>query len=790
VNVVKRFVVRLLAALMTTCVAVSTTVEPSAAAANAVYDATFGSVAFPGFVLLPHQRAEALDFLADGSMAIGVNDLGLNFGGVIKIDSQGQVDANFGGIPGGFVSVGSGAAIRDIDVTGNSDIIVTQDARIFRLGPTGVVDPTFEIDATPQFPQFSHTSLDALGRLVVTGVDSSNQPFASRFTTSGALDATFASTEPVPGRLVLSEYPRHDPIMLPTGGFFLVGVTPAGPTAPQLAAEKITATGEFDGSFAGTGKLAYTRDTNLTNIGLGAAVDSAGRLVVIGNINGVTPEANHALILRFLSNGDPDTSFSAAADATAARFRFPRDVMMMPDGHILIVASYTAGGGEPTAAFTLNDDGTAPTAYGWSGGLASEVILSEIPTTFTLGAKLDQQGRPVIWGAQAFVARLRAPQPVTFVAEPPARLLDTRPGGSTFDGLFRAGGALTGGVVMELDVGGRAGVPASASAVSLNVTVTEPTAPGFLTVFPCGATPPNASNLNYVAGQTVPNAVITKLGDAGRVCLFSQVSTHVIIDVNGFYPAGAAFVPMTPARVLDSRPNGSTIDGKFMASGALAGGTTTELDIGGRADVPLSALAVSLNVTVTEPDGAGFLTVFPCGAAQPNASNLNYVTGQTVPNAVTAKLGANGRVCLFSQASTHVVVDINGYYPLGAAFVPMTPARLLDSRPDGATVDGQFVAGGLLGSGQVVALDIAGRADVPTSAAAVSLNVTVTGTTGAGFLTVFPCLTTLPNASNLNFVRDQTVPNAVITQLGSNGKVCVYSQTPTHVIVDINGYFP
>jgi hypothetical protein len=84
------------------------------------------------------------------------------------------------------------------------------------------------------------------------------------------------------------------------------------------------------------------------------------------------------------------------------------------------------------------------------------------------------------------------------------------------------------------------------------------------------------------------------------------------------------------------------------------------LQVAGRGGVDADAKAVALNVTVTEASGAGFLTVFPCGVAIPTASNLNYVTGSTVPNAVISKLGTGGKVCLFAQRTTHLIVDVNG----------------------------------------------------------------------------------------------------------------------------------
>src|SRR5439155_898236 len=147
---------------------------------------------------------------------------------------------------------------------------------------------------------------------------------------------------------------------------------------------------------------------------------------------------------------------------------------------------------------------------------------------------------------------------------------------------------------------------------------------------------PNASNLNFVAGQTVPNLVVAKVGDNGQVTIFNAAgTTNVIVDVSGWFddatpspfgPAanatGARLVPRTPARLLDTRPNGGPI-------GAASSRTLTVTGAGG---VPSSGVtAVVLNVTATEPTSPSTLTVFPTRSEPPNASNLNFVAGQTVP---------------------------------------------------------------------------------------------------------------------------------------------------------------
>jgi len=115
-------------------------------------------------------------------------------------------------------------------------------------------------------------------------------------------------------------------------------------------------------------------------------------------------------------------------------------------------------------------------------------------------------------------------------------VLDTRVGSSTIDGAFAGGGALGAGQVLELPVAGRAGVPADAASVVLNVTAVDAHAWGFATVFPCGEPLPNASNINYIAGQTTPNSVISRVGVDGKICVYSYAPSEFLVDITGFVP--------------------------------------------------------------------------------------------------------------------------------------------------------------------------------------------------------------------------------------------------------------
>jgi hypothetical protein len=127
--------------------------------------------------------------------------------------------------------------------------------------------------------------------------------------------------------------------------------------------------------------------------------------------------------------------------------------------------------------------------------------------------------------------------------------------------------------------------------------------------------------------------------------------------------APVGYVPTSPARLLDSRPGATTVDAQAAGIGVRPASSTTALQVTGRAGVPADASAAVINVTVTEPEGPGFVTVWPCGEPQPLASNLNYTAGANVPNNVVVKIGAGGKVCLYTLGATHLIADLNGWIP-------------------------------------------------------------------------------------------------------------------------------
>ena len=154
------------------------------------------------------------------------------------------------------------------------------------------------------------------------------------------------------------------------------------------------------------------------------------------------------------------------------------------------------------------------------------------------------------------------------------------PGAPTIDGKFAGIGIRKAGTTLELDVAGRGGVPADATGVVLNLTATDGTGIGYVTVWACGHARPIASSLNFKAGTPKPNAVLTAIGANGKVCIYTaEADAHLIADVNGLIPADGGYAPVMPARLLETRVGAPTVDGLAQGEGPRAAGSTYTLQV-------------------------------------------------------------------------------------------------------------------------------------------------------------------------------------------------------------------
>ncbi len=432
----------------------------------------------------------------------------------------------------------------------------------------------------------------------------------------------------------------------------------------------------------------------------------------------------------------------------------------------------------------------------------SDGFYRRIGTKIDIGAFEVQPAFTPLNPARIVDTRPTCAHPCTVDDNPP-----TTPSADAYAGI----GVLGAGGTLKVKVAGRGGVPAKgAGAAVLNVTVVGPSgaSSSFMTVYPSDETRPDTSNLNYVPGRTVANTVMGKLSNDGYITFFNNAgTTNLIVDVLGWYADGGDFQSLSPRRLLDTRsPNGRTFDGLFQGAGKVTENSTVNVTIAGRGGVPLTGVeAVVLNVTATRGSAGSFLTVFPAGIATPTASNVNFTAGSNVPNAVIVKLGTGGAISIFNRfGSTDVLVDVAGYYLAGGAFHALDPARVVDTRPNKTTIDGQDQGGSLgdpVGDDEERTVCIGGRANVAASGqvGAVALNVTSTRSTAGGFLTVFPNGITRPNSSNVNFGAGATVPNLVIAKVAGDGCFKVFNRNApasvnpadhTDVLIDVAGWFP
>jgi hypothetical protein len=449
---------------------------------------------------------------------------------------------------------------------------------------------------------------------------------------------------------------------------------------------------------------------------------------------------------------------------------------------VTAVVPNTGPSGTPVVITGTNFTGATAVKFGTTAATtftvnsATQITATSPAGTGTVDVTVTTpSGTSAVSAGDKFAYTLPA---AAYTAVTPVRLLDTR----------NVGGPLGPGGVRNLIVAGATpGAPLGATAVVLNVTVTNTTAAGFLTVYPAGSTRPVASSLNWGAGSTIPGLVTVQVGTGGAITFFNAGgSTDVVVDLEGYFapPSGTAGgeVALTPARITDTRPG----SGRPNAGNTMGSASTITVQVTGAGGVPASGVSAAiLNVTVTNTSAAGVLTVWPAGSVRPLASNLNWVAGQTVPNRVFVPVGSGGQVSIFNFAgSTDVVVDVSGYFTDGTAtgkqFTSVSPLRLIDTRLTGQT----------LGAAGKVTLQISGLTGVPSGATAVILNVTVTNTNAPSYLTVYPSTVALPTASDLNWVGGQIVANMAVASLGSTGAITFFNAGgSSDVVVDLAGWF-
>jgi len=519
-----------------------------------------------------------------------------------------------------------------------------------------------------------------------------------------------------------------------------------------------------------TGYTVYRNGTKLNTAGATTLTYTDNAVVQLTSysytVDAFDAAGNHSAQSAPLSVNTPDSTPPSVPTGLTATF-----VASTPQVNLAWNASTDNVG---VAGYTIYRNGSVLTTVSGSTTTYSDsAIVVSATYAYTVDA-FDAAGNHSAQSTSAAV------NPGVYTAMAPKRLLDTR----TNSGKLGPGGS------MNLAIAGANGVPTNASAVILNVTAVDESTAGFFTIYPTGANLPTASNLNWVAGETVPTLVSVGLGTGGKVTIYNGLGmADAIVDLEGYFaPSGGGsagqFVPVVPARITDTR----AASGQPNHGLTLGPGVTLQVQVTGVGGIPASGVtAVVLNTTVTDTTTPGFLTVFPTGASSvPVASNLNWMAGVTVPNRVIVPIGTGGQVSFFNGlGAADVIVDVNGYFTdssgTGASFVPLTPSRIVDTR----------IGGSPIGGPGTMLVTVAGKGGVPASGAkAVVLNVTVVNPTTASALTVWPADASQPTSSDLNFTAGQTVPNLVVVKLSANGQIDIFNAFgTTNVIVDVVGWY-
>ncbi len=344
------------------------------------------------------------------------------------------------------------------------------------------------------------------------------------------------------------------------------------------------------------------------------------------------------------------------------------------------------------------------------------------------------------------------------------------PGAALFSNIIRA---KVDGVATSVPDGSttRINVPDANGAVAaaVNVTTTDPRTAGFVTLHPCEGPPPVVSMHNHRRDEVVAHAGVVPLDDNGDFCATTRVATNLIVDITGLFRPDAGFTAPPPTRWLDTR--------SASARSPLPAGGTVALDfddVRDRVGYAGDPQAVVVVATATEASEPGWLRVGTCGD-DAETSNVNYSDGAAVPNLAIVEPDADGRICVTTLASTHVVVDLFGIFDADSAVEANRAVRWADTRDGGVKV----------AAGSEMRFDTTVDGFAPSDG--VVINVTAVNTEAPGFITAYPCRDERPTTSMLNTRPGLVVSNASITAPDSEQALCVYSLSTTDLVVDMMG---
>jgi uncharacterized repeat protein (TIGR01451 family) len=531
---------------------------------------------------------------------------------------------------------------------------------------------------------------------------------------------------------------------------------------------------------------ARTLYVGVSNTAASGAFPSANQLpLVVGAFSDLSILKSHTGNFAQGQNGATYTVTASNASGTNSTSGTVTVTETVPTGMTLVSMAGTGWTCPGTAANNCTRSDALAAGANYPAITVTVNVAANAGSPLVNSVSVSGGGAATATATDSTVIAVPTSQGLRFVPITPCRIADTRNAAGPF-----GGPSITGGTSRDFTIPNSAcSIPATAQAYSLNVAVVVPTGGtlGYLTLYPAGQSRPLASTLNSLDGRIKSNAAIVPAGTNGAVSVFASDTTHVILDINGYFvpasdPTGLAFYPITPCRIGDTRTATAPLGGP-----ALVGGQSRTFPIlASTCNLPATAQAYSLNFAAV-PGGSslGYLTAWPTGQSRPVAASLNALTGAVTANAAIVPAGTNGSIDVFASNNTNLVIDINGYFaPMGTGGLSLygvTPCRVLDTRQPS-------------GSAPITSLDVAVSASacgIPATAQADVISVTVVpqGTPAyLGYLTLWPQGQTRPVVSTLNALDGAITSNLAIVPT-TNGSISAFASNLAHVILDISGYF-
>ena len=497
-----------------------------------------------------------------------------------------------------------------------------------------------------------------------------------------------------------------------------------------------------------------------------------------GNGNGsvtVATPTNNSGAARSVSVSIAGQSVTVNQDPPCSYQVSPNSVSLAANGGTGAIAVTTGKGCPWTVTSSTTWLTVTAGATGTGNGSFSYSVAPNTTSNYEYGS-LSIAGNVAYSGTSLYfyVVGSAAPTALRFVPVTPCRVADTRLGNGSFGGPI-----LLANSTREFDIPySSCGIPSTAQAYSLNVTVVPTTGLSYLTAYPSGKAIPYTSLLNS-DGRVKAGATIMPAGTNGGVSIYVTDTTHVVLDINGYFvpaslSAGLQFYPVTPCRLVDTRLANGPLGGPSMA----AGEKRTLPVLSSSFNVPTTAQAYSLNYTVVPKVNLSYLTTWPTGQSQPVVSTLNAPHSVTA-NAAIVPTGANGSIDVYTTDITDVIVDINGYFAPpasgGLSLYTMSPCRALDTR---------------LGSGPVTGMTgfnaLTSGCSFPGTVQAYVLNATVVPNGPLWYLSLWANGQTQPVVSTTN--SDGSVVSNLALVPTLNGSIELYTTNATDLVLDFSGY--